>query len=95
MRNPVGALLALSLLCGLALLPTAGASADDYPQRPVQIITGASPGGTGDTLARLMAQKLSEKWGQPVVVVNRPGANHRIAAEYVSHAKPDGIPSWL
>lgn len=75
--------------CGL-LIAANGLAMADFPERTVEINTGASPGGTGDTLARLVAQNLSEKWGRSVVVVNRPGANHRIAAEYVAHADPDG-----
>ncbi len=66
------------------------AQATDFPKRTVEINYGAAPGGTGDTIARLLAQQLSEKWGQPVVVANRPGANHHIAAKHVADAKPDG-----
>ncbi|MGE0118305.1 MAG: Bug family tripartite tricarboxylate transporter substrate binding protein [Dongiaceae bacterium] len=66
------------------------ANAADFPERGVEINSGAPPGGTGDLLARIVAQKLSEKWGQPAVVMNRVGANHRIAAAHVAHAKPDG-----
>lgn len=89
MRLSTRSLLAVGACC-LLLASGISANATDFPTRTVEITTGASPGGTGDTLARLVAQKLSEKWGQSVVVVNRPGANHRIAAEYVSKAKPDG-----
>lgn len=72
------------------LFASASLAHADYPERTVEIDYGAAPGGTGDTIARMLAQQLSEKWGQPVVVVNRAGANHRIAADHVAHAEPDG-----
>ena len=66
-------------LCGLVML-SAAATAADYPNRPVRLITG-SPGSTSDISARFIAQKLSERWGQQVVVDNRPGAGGIIGAE--------------
>ena len=77
----------------LASLFAAGASAADpaasYPNRPVRLITG-SPGSTSDIAARFVAQKLSERWGQQVVVDNRPGAGGIIGAEIAARAAPDG-----
>jgi tripartite-type tricarboxylate transporter receptor subunit TctC len=65
------------------------ALAQDYPTRPVRLITG-SPGSTSDFSARFVAQKLSERWGQQVVVDNRPGAGGIIGAEISAASAPDG-----
>ena len=63
------------------LLVTAGAHAQqDYPARPIRIVVPSSPGGGTDILARQIAQKLTERWGQQVIVDNRPGAGQMIAA---------------
>jgi tripartite-type tricarboxylate transporter receptor subunit TctC len=61
-----------------------------YPDRPVKIVVGFPPGGGLDVLIRGVAQALSDKWGKPVVVDNRPGASSLIAAEAVAKAPPDG-----
>jgi len=75
-------------LCGLIML-SAAATAADYPSRPVRLISG-SPGSTSDFSARFIAQKLFERWGQQVVVDNRPGAGGIIGAEIGAAAVPDG-----
>ena len=61
-----------------------------YPDKPIKLIVGYAPGGAGDTVARLFAQPLSEKLGQPVVVENKPGAGSVLAAQLVTSAPADG-----
>jgi tripartite-type tricarboxylate transporter receptor subunit TctC len=63
---------------------------DAFPTKSVTMVVPFPPGGGTDTGARWIAQKLSEKWGQPVVVDNKPGAAGMIGADYVSRARPDG-----
>jgi tripartite-type tricarboxylate transporter receptor subunit TctC len=79
------------VLASLLFAAAAGAAdpATNYPTRPVRLITG-SPGSTSDISARFVAQKLSERWGQQVVVDNRPGAGGIIGAEIGAKAAPDG-----
>ena len=72
------------------LVAAGAALAQAFPERPVRILVGYPPGGGTDLVARLVAQPLSEKWRQPVVVDNRPGANAIIATDAVAKAKPDG-----
>ncbi|HEX6006640.1 MAG TPA: tripartite tricarboxylate transporter substrate-binding protein, partial [Burkholderiales bacterium] len=64
--------------------------AADFPTRPVRFVVASSPGGALDVLARLVGPKLTEKWGQPVVVDNRAGAGGVIGTEIVANASPDG-----
>jgi tripartite-type tricarboxylate transporter receptor subunit TctC len=80
------------LATGIAVLPRASliALADDYPTRPVRVITGFPAGGPSDILARLIGQRLSERLGQAFVVENRPGAASNVATEAVLRATPDG-----
>jgi len=66
------------------------AGAQSYPTRQVRLIVGFSPGGTQDTLARLLGQWLTDRLGQPFIIENRPGGGGNIAAEAVVHAPADG-----
>ena len=75
--------LALSVVCGIA-------GAQNYPAKTVRMIVGYPPGGPTDLLARIVSQKLSESWGQQVIVDNRPGASGMIGAELTVRAAPDG-----
>jgi tripartite-type tricarboxylate transporter receptor subunit TctC len=65
-------------------------AADPYPQRTVRIIVPFAPGGTADLMPRIVGDWLSRKWGQPVVIENRPGAGGNVGAEAVFRAEPDG-----
>jgi tripartite-type tricarboxylate transporter receptor subunit TctC len=67
-----------------------GAAESSYPTKPIRMLVGFGPGGAADVLARIMGQKLTNAWGQTVVVDNRPGATTTIAAETAANAKPDG-----
>src|SRR5213592_3947019 len=73
----------------LAFVSTA-ACAQTYPDRPLRLVVGFPPGGSGDFLARIIADELTREIGQPVVVDNKPGAGSNIAAEQVARAAPDG-----
>ena len=64
--------------------------AQAFPTKPVRLVVPQTPGGASDALARIMAQKLAEKWGQPVVVDNRAGAGGNIGMDAVAKAPPDG-----
>jgi tripartite-type tricarboxylate transporter receptor subunit TctC len=78
------------LLAIASLSLCAGAFAQAYPARPIRILVPFPPGGTSDILSRLIGPKLTEKWGQPVVVESRPGAAGAIAMELVAKSAPDG-----
>lgn len=78
------------LLAALASAAAAACAADNYPSRPVRFIVSLAPGGGTDFVARVIAGKLSETWGQQVVVDNRPGAGSIIGAEVAAKAPADG-----
>lgn len=83
----------LAFIAGLfAALVSAAASvqAQTYPTKTVRLVFGLSAGSSSDTMARIVAEKLRDKWGQSVIVDNRPGAGGNIAADEVAKANPDG-----
>ena len=81
----------LQLIAGLTLAACcAAASAQNYPTKTVRMIVGYPPGGPTDVLARIVSQKLTQAWGQQVIVDNRPGASGMIGAEFTARAAPDG-----
>src|SRR5260370_24985584 len=65
-------------------------STDKYPEKPIKIIVPFAPGGSVDILARVIAQKLTENWRQPVIVETRPGAGAMIGTQAAAKADPDG-----
>jgi len=86
-RVAAGALLLTSLIPAIA---QAQGTADSFPSRPVRLLVGFTPGGATDITARVIAEKLQGKWGQSVLVENRPGGGSNIAADVVAKAAPDG-----
>src|SRR3954468_7908311 len=80
-----------SLLAVATLLAGgAAAGADGYPERVVRIISPYPPGGSVDTMARVLAQRLAELWGSSVIVETRSGAGGNTGAEFVAKSEPDG-----
>ena len=83
-RTYIAAFVTLASFANLAF------AADAYPNKPIRIVVAYTPAGTTDILARAIGQKLTEAWGQPVIVDNRPGANGNIGTEYAAKATADG-----
>jgi tripartite-type tricarboxylate transporter receptor subunit TctC len=82
-----GKMVTVAILLLAACLP---ALAQQFPSRPVKIVVPTTPGGATDALSRSIGARLSELWGQPVVVENKPGATQIIGGEYVAKSPPDG-----
>jgi len=80
----------MAAACTALVLMGASAQAQDYPVKPIRIIVPLPPGGSNDVLARILAQKMSESFGQPVIVENKPGAAGNISTDYMAKAEGDG-----
>jgi tripartite-type tricarboxylate transporter receptor subunit TctC len=80
----------LLLAAAAALLLSGAASAQSWPSRPIKFIVGTPAGGGNDTVGRVVANRIGDSLGQPVIVENRPGASQMIAAEATAKAPPDG-----
>lgn len=78
------------LACLITVLASLPALAQNYPERPIRVILPIAPGSVSDVIARVAANELSPKFGQPVVIENRPGANFIIGAQACASAPPDG-----
>src|SRR6476659_5430157 len=87
------------LAAGAAAVPavahTARAQAQDFPARPVRIITHSAPGGSPDALLRIVADRLSQMWGRQVLALNHPGAGGAVAARTAAAAAPDGYTLYM
>src|SRR2546421_4712109 len=79
-----------TLLFALACALVCAAHAQPYPSRPIRLVVPYAAGGTSDILARQIGPKLSETWGQPVVIENKTGANGNVGADFVAKSSPDG-----
>lgn len=90
--------IARGVLAAALVSVAAGASAQgatNYPAKPIRYLVGYTPGGGADMLARAVGQKLSESWGQQVIVENRPGAGTNIATEIAAKSPPDGYTLFM
>lgn len=83
------------LATSLVTLAAATALAQDYPSRPVSVILPSAAGGGPDVITRLVTDRLSQAWAQPVVILNRPGAGGLLGAQAAAAAKPDGYTLYL
>ena len=81
----------IGVVAALSVLLAAGdARPDDYPDKPIRILVGFAPAGPADIIARVVADKLLETWGKPVVIENVTGAGGNMATDRVAKAAPDG-----
>jgi tripartite-type tricarboxylate transporter receptor subunit TctC len=86
----IGLFARLACILAGALGASSPGAAQDYPRKPIELVVPFVAGGTTDNIARLMAQRFSESWGQAVVVNNRPGGGSTIGSHVVAKAAPDG-----
>ena len=95
MTSSKPAALTAALTAGIALIASGQAVAQNFPQKPVRTVIGYTPGGTTDVVARIIGQKLTELWGQSVIVDSRPGAAGNIGAENIAKSPADGYSMLL
>ena len=95
MKLPDRQLFRLAICAMLLTAAVCVASAQDYPDKPVRIITHSAPGGSPDALLRIVGDRLSQVWGRQVVVLNHPGAGGAIAARTAAQAAPDGYTLYM
>src|SRR5690348_508759 len=86
---------AIAVAAAAVFSPLAWSQNEAYPNKAVRIIVPFAPGGTSDSLGRVLGQKLSEMWGQPVLVENRAGADGNLGADYVAKSPADGYTLML
>src|SRR3954447_23466004 len=88
--------LALAVSVAFALSPAIQtAHSEDFPSRPIRIVFGFGPGSSGDIMTRVLAQRMSQDLGQPVIVEGKPGANGQLGAAQVARAPSDGYTLFL
>ncbi len=85
----------LSVACLFGAQTSRAAPEDDYPSKPIQLVIPFAPGGSLDLTGRIVGQKLREYLGQPIVVVNKPGAGSAVGARYAAGSAPDGYTIYL
>src|SRR5579862_3948097 len=82
--------LAIFALGALLALAAAGAGAESYPQSPIRLVVPFAPGGGADLMARILADPLAKRLGQPIVIENKPGGGATLGADIVAKSAPDG-----
>ncbi len=95
MHPSVKLIAASGMLLALAAHDVLAQSSANYPSKPIRYIVGYTPGGTADMLARAVGQKLTEVWGQQVIIENRPGGGTNIATEVAAKSPPDGYTLFM
>jgi tripartite-type tricarboxylate transporter receptor subunit TctC len=95
MHRSTASKIAAGAQCSAAVFFVLTAAAQDYPSKPLRVLVPNAPGGSTDILARVVGERLANKWGQQVVIDNRPGAGGNIAAELAARAAPDGYTLFL
>ena len=83
-------LLSAALLLFAAGAAVAQTAAQSYPNKPIRIVVTFTPGGAPDIIARLLGERFTAAWGQPVVIDNKPGSGGNIGADFVAKSAPDG-----
>jgi tripartite-type tricarboxylate transporter receptor subunit TctC len=80
----------VALMAALVAAPAVTLAQSDFPNRPIRIVVPLAPGGTSDLLPRMVGEKLTQRWGQPVIIENKPGGALHLGTDAVARAAPDG-----